>query len=268
MPTVRLGGDEIFYADRGRGAPVLFVHGAGGNHRNWLHQVQNLPAGRRIAVDLPGHGRSQGPGRSSIVGYAEFALNFADALQLDRFVIAGHSMGGAVALQLALDHGPRLRSLVLVDTGARLRVLPRFLAGIRDAVASAIRMWAEWSFSDRADKSLIREAIRDLSAVDPRVFHQDLVACDSFDVMERLSEIQLPTLVLCGTEDRLTPPKYARHLRDHITGAQLALIEGAGHMVMYEKPEEVTQTVAAFLERLSEAPPGRAGSTGSHRLGG
>lgn len=268
MPTVRVDGEEIFYADRGRGAPVVFLHGAGGNHRNWLKQVQGLEDSRRIAVDLPGHGRSAGSGRASIEEYAGFVLDLARALRLESFVAAGHSMGGAVALQLALDNASRLRGLVLADTGARLRVLPGFLDGIRDAVASAIRMWAEWSFSGRASATLIQEAIRDFSDVDPRVFHRDLLACDGFDVMDRLAEIGLPTLVICGAEDRLTPPKYAQYLTDHIPGAELVVIPDAGHMVMREAAEEVTQAIAGFLALLLEDPQGRFESPASPGRGG
>ncbi len=177
-------------------------------------------------------------------------------------------MGGAVALQLAFSNPGRLHGMVLTSTGARLRVMPSFLDGIRDAVASVVRTWAEWSYSGRVDASLIQEAIRDFSAVDPRVFHRDLLACDGFDLMDRLPDIALPTMVLCGAEDRLTPPKYSRYLADHIPGAELVVIPGAGHMVMREAEEEVSRSLGEFLARLPGDSPGRVESPASREPGG
>lgn len=253
MPSVEVRGESIYYAERGRGRALIFIHGAGGNHRNWLNQVSGMALGRRIAPDLPGHGRSQGGGRRSIADYAQLILDFAEALNLATFVAIGHSMGGAIGQYLALQHPQRLSGLVLIDTGARLRVLPMFLDGIRDAVDAVVRLFAEYSFAEAANHGLIQEGLKDFKAMDPRVFHADLTACDQFDVMERLGEIALPTLILVGEGDRLTPVSYARYLHQHIPGSRFMVIPGAGHMVMREQPQPVNRVLEEFIAALPGA---------------
>lgn len=252
MPYVTVAGERVFYAQRGeeqeRG--LLFLHGAGGTHRLWAHQLQSLRGVRTCAMDLPGHGRSSEQGRTSISDYRDLVLAFLDALGLERATLVGHSMGGAIAQSFALTHPHRLEGLVLAGTGARLRVLPAILDGLRQDVASTVDQIIRTAYAPGAPPELAEQGMADFLAHPPDVLHGDFVACDRFDVVGRLGEIALPTLVLCGSEDRLTPPKYATYLRDQIPGARLVLVEGAGHMVMVERPEEVTQAIRGFLEQV------------------
>jgi len=250
MPYVSVAGERIFYAQRREKQErcLLFLHGAGGTHRLWAHQLQNLKGVRTCALDLPGHGRSSGQGRTSIGDYRDLVLAFLDALGLERVILVGHSMGGAIAQSFALTHPHRLEGLVLVGTGARLRVLPAILDGLRQDVAGTVKLIVSYAYAPGAPPDLVEQGRTDFLANSPDVLHGDFVACDRFDVMGRLGEIALPTLVICGSEDRLTPPKYAAYLRDHIPNAQLVLVEGAGHMVMVERPEEVTRAIRGFLD--------------------
>jgi pimeloyl-ACP methyl ester carboxylesterase len=229
---------------------AVFVHGAGGSHQHWLYQVRDLPRSPTYAVDLPGHGRSEGPGRDSISAYADWLFSFLDEAGLDRAVLVGHSMGGGIALDVALRHPDRVAGLGLVATGARLRVAPVILDSIRQAPEAATQLISDWAFGPEAPPEMVRLGRRQMSQTPADVLHGDFVACDAFDVMARLGEIAAPTFVLCGTQDRLTPPKYATYLRDHIANATLHLVEGAGHMVMIEQPQAVTKPLAAFADRL------------------
>ncbi len=246
----------IFHVDSGPaaagGPPLVLVHGAGGTHRHWPEQVRQLPGRRVIALDLPGHGGSPGPAPGSVAGLARSVLGLLDALALGSAVIAGHSMGGAVALTLALETPARVAGLVLCGTGARLRVSPAVLQATADpaALAQAADAMAEWSLGALAGPALRREFVECLLANAPGVVHADFAACDAFDVMARLGEIRAPALVLCGTEDRLTPPKYSEYLRDRIAGARLELVPGAGHLVTLEAPGAVARAVEAFLASL------------------
>jgi len=234
------------------GPPVLLVHGAGGSHAHWPLALRGLPGRRVIAIDLPGHGASPAPGLASIGGYAERVLALADALALPAFAVVGHSMGGAVALTLALDRPGRLAALALVGSGARLRVAPTILAA---AAAPALspedaRAIADRHFAPAEGGALREELARELMACLPGVLHGDYLACDTFDVMERLGAVGAPTLVVSGAEDRLTPPKYARHLAERIPGARLVEIAGAGHLAMREAPSAVAGAIAAWLAAL------------------
>ncbi len=254
MPYIIVEGRRIFFA-RHRSIPegkppLVLIHGAGGSHQHWLHQVRHLSGSSTYALDLPGHGRSEGPGRSSISAYASWLLAFVDAVGLDRPVLVGHSMGGAIGLYMALHHPSRLTGLGLVATGARLRVAPQILEGVQQDSQGAVRLICGWAFGPEAKREMVRLARQQMSATPASVLYGDFVACDSFDVMDRLAEIRLPATIICGTRDRLTPFKYSVKLRDMIRGSTLHLVEGVGHMVMIESPQSVVQALSSLLQDL------------------
>jgi pimeloyl-ACP methyl ester carboxylesterase len=250
MPTVTIADHDLFYVFRlseGSQETLLFIHGAGGTHRHWGEQLAGLGGVNRYAVDLPGHGRSEGEGRTSIGGYAEVILQLLDALGVDKVCLVGHSMGGAISQYLALEHHSRVDRLVLVGTGARLRVLPSLLEMMLADFPSTGEMMLSWAYGSESPQELLDLARQEWLENDPPVVHDDFAACDVFDVMGRLGEIRCPALVLCGEEDKLTPLKYAHHLRDNIPGATLTIVPGAGHMVMMEQPERVNRAIVEFL---------------------
>jgi len=250
MSVVKIAGEDLFYVFRpgqdGRDA-LLFIHGAGGTHKHWGYQLQGLEQVNRYALDLPGHGRSGGRGRTSISGYAEVLLQFMDALAVDRATMVGHSMGGAIAQYLALEHPARVAGLVLVGSGARLRVLPSLLDRMLVDFSATVDDLLGWAFGPHADAELVRLGHEEWMDNEPAVVHGDFSACDVFDVMDRLGEIRCPTLIVCGEEDLLTPPKYARYLRDRIPQALLEIVPRAGHMAMLEQPQAVKLAMAKFL---------------------
>ena len=251
MPYAVVGGERVFYALHRSTllhAPhLVLIHGAGGNHQHWGSAVRNLRMANVYALDLPGHGHSSGIGLGSIPDYASLIPRFLDALQIGRALVAGHSMGGAIALQVALDRPQRVSALILVGTGARLRVLPAILDGILSDPASTVEFICATAYSSSTPRELVRQGQRQMLGVAPQTIHDDFAACDLFDVIGRLEEIHCPTLVVCGTEDRLTPVKYSTFLTEKIAGADLKLIEGAGHMVMTEKPEFLAQALQVAL---------------------
>jgi len=255
MPYVETSSGTIFYTVNGEpsaGPALVLLHGAGGSRLNWPAELRRLEQARLSGVavytlDLPGHGRSGGSGRDAIEDYATDVASFFDAVGIERAVIVGHSMGGAIALTMALDFPERVTGLVLVATGARLRVAPSILERISTDFEAAVDIITSYAWSQEAPSELVdlgRERFRDAG---PDVLLGDLTACDRFDVMQRLGEIDVPTLVVAGSADRLTPVEYSHHLAEHISEAQIAIIEGAGHMVMLERPVEVAEGVQHFL---------------------
>lgn len=244
------------------GPTLVLVHGAGGTRLHWPAELRRLPGATVYTLDLPGHGRSQAPpiipsiggewGGDTIEGYAEAVAAFLDAAGIGRAVVVGHSMGGAIGLTLALNFADRVGGLVLVATGARLRVAPAILEGIRSDFEGAVELITRFAWSPEAPPALTELGRRALLEAGPDVLLGDFTACDRFDVMERLGEIQVPVLVFASTADQLTPVKYARFLTEHIPNARLVLVEGAGHMVMLERSAEAAEAVRGFLE--DEAP--------------
>lgn len=254
MPFLTVAGARAHHVYR-RPVPVqqpaaVFIHGAGGTHQHWLYQVRDLPQSPSYALDLPGHGRSEGPGRDTIPAYGDWLVAFLDEAGLDQAVLVGHSMGGGIALDVALRYPDRVAGLGLVATGARLRVAPVILAGIRQDPQAAVQLVCDWAFGPEARPEVVRLGRRQMGETPPEVLYGDFLACDAFDVMGQLGGIAAPAFVLCGTQDRLTPSKHATYLRDNIAGATLHLVEGAGHMVMVEKPQAVVRVLTTFFEKL------------------
>jgi pimeloyl-ACP methyl ester carboxylesterase len=263
MSTVQVMGGEVFYVGRWpvpeRQSSVVFVHGAGGTHQHWLYQVRDLPRAATYAPDLPGHGRSQGPGRDRITAYGDWLVAFLDGIGLERAVLTGHSMGGGIALDVALRYPDRVAGLGLVATGAKLGVAPALLERLQQDPETAVRLIGDWSYGPEATEEMVRQGRRQLQEASPEVLYQDFVACDAFDTRQRLREISVPAFVLCGTQDRMTPAKYASFLRDGIPDSTLYLVEGAGHMVLVEQPQAVTRALLGLLDRLGGHSTSRRG---------
>lgn len=250
MSKVTIGGHALFYVHRpakGSEHSLLFIHGAGGTHKHWGYQVQALEQVNRYALDLPGHGRSEGSGKASIEEYAAVVLQLVDALGLGQVTLVGHSMGGAISQHLALHFPSRVDRLVLVGSGARLRVLPSLLEGLLQDFPATVESMLGWAYSSQTPPRLVRLGQEEWLDNDPRVVHDDFAACDVFDAMDTVGGIACATLVLCGEDDRLTPPKYAQYLADKIPDATLRIIPDAGHMVMLEQAGLVNQAIEEFL---------------------
>ena len=236
--------------------PVLLIHGAGGHHLYWPPQVRRLHNQRMFAMDLPGHGKSDGIGHHRVQDYADEILKLMAALRLNAAVLVGHSMGGAIALDAAIRFPRRVLGLCLIGSGARLRVDPAILRSLaQDSnYAAALRLIGERSFAARTGRRLMELAMQRMAETRPSVLHGDLMACNAFDVTHQISNINSPTLVLCGAEDQMTPPKYSDFMHANIGGSRLKIIPGAGHMVMLEQPDEVADELASFLDLIPYRP--------------
>jgi pimeloyl-ACP methyl ester carboxylesterase len=242
--------------DFSRGQALLLVHDAGSNAHAWHYQYEHL--GQRhspIAPDLPGHGRSSGvEGLASIEDYAEFVVAFIDALHLDSVVVAGHSMGGAIAMQMALLHPQRVKALVLIAAAARFEI-PKERIETWRAVTMG-RTPQPFDNDGCSPKTvahkpeIIREGWAEQVRTDPRVRWSDLVACSRFDCRDRLGRLDKPALILAGADDTITPVSAAESLRGLIPGASLEIVPDAGHYLTTERPDVVNGAIEKFLDDL------------------
>ena len=217
---------------------------------HWPAELRRLSGAGVCTLDLPGHGRSGGLSCDTIRDYAEAVATFLRAVGIEQAVIVGHSMGGAIALTLGLDYADCVAGLVLVATGARLRVSPAILDGIDSDFEGAVELITQLAWSPEANPALTGKGRQMLLEAAPDVILGDFIACDRFDVMGRLGEVEKPTLVIGGTADRLTPLRYSHFMARSIPGAQQVTIEGAGHMVMLEEPVATAEAVRTFLESV------------------
>jgi pimeloyl-ACP methyl ester carboxylesterase len=236
--------------------PVILIHGAGGNYLTWHPYLRRLQDETIYALDLPAHGESPGEGRRSIRDYADDVLRFLDAAKIQRAVFGGLSMGGAVALTLALDRPQRAAGLALIGGGAKMHVAGSILetAGNSETFEAAVETINANCFSPNASPDLVRLSKQQMLKMQPSVLLDDFLACHRFDVTGRLAEIQTPTLILCGALDKMMPPKFSESLRDGIPNARLRIVENAGHMLPLEQPQAVAEALRLFLDELPPHP--------------
>lgn len=253
MPFVTMNSAKYHYeANMPPGEPrqaILFVHGAGGSHQHWRFQLSSLGVENlSIAVDLPEHGLSGGKALDSISGYSRFIEDFADRLLGTPFILAGHSMGGAIAMDFALNNPDRLAGLILVGTGSRLRVMPQLLEAFKNG--KVFTDLVRFAYGPDTPEELLSLARQEMENVHPTVSYADFTACDNFNIDDDLDRINVPTLVIAAGNDVMTPVKYGKRLTEKIPGAKMAVISGAGHMMMLEQPEQFNTTVAEFVRSL------------------
>jgi len=242
--------------DFSRGKAIVFVHASGSNGHTFHYQLEGLAAHHSpIALDMPGHGRSDGVRGFDTVGeYAQFLAAFLEALELKRAVIAGCSIGGAIALEFALRFPEKTEAVIPIAAAARFSV-PSDLVAQAEAVVKgrAGQQFTTVGYAERTIKEnfdVIREGWQEQVKTDPRVRYFDLLACTRFDVREELSRINRPTLVLAGREDPIATVADAEFIAQHVPGARLVVIPDASHNLISERPAEVNAEIDKFLNQL------------------
>jgi aminoacrylate hydrolase len=266
MPHTVVDGRKVYYESHGRGAapPLLLVMGMGGSCRGWLAlQVPELSQSRRVVIfDNRGAGGSEDPGTPFSTGdLACDTLGLLDALEIERADVLGAFMGGMVAQELALRQPQRVDRLVLVGTWARPDAKRRLLLEKWKAMARAgsppevlVRERLLWTLQDETFEqtdlidAMIEFFSRDGAPLSDDVFQRQCDACLGHDTEGRLHDIRQRTLVMCGRNDLLTPPRFHRQLADEIPNARLVTIGFGGHLVMAESAERFNRIVLQFLD--------------------
>jgi pimeloyl-ACP methyl ester carboxylesterase len=230
---------------------LLFIHGAGLNASIWDAQANHF-RGKHLVyrLELPGHGGSESDSsdEGEITAYAAWVRKVIEKLfESGAYALVGHSMGGAIALELGTKALRGLHSLVLVGTGAKLGVTPIVFQMLKENPDAFFETIDRVGFSAGTSRNVRDLVIELIKTSVPRVIFKDFQACDRFDIRERLKNILLPTLIVCGEEDLLTPVKYSKYLHEMISASSLAIIPGAGHMIMAEQPERLNSAIEAFL---------------------
>ena len=227
---------------------LIFIHGAGNTGLLWHYQTEYFAGSE--AINLPGH--HGGKACTSIDEYAQWFHRYVGREEHSPLAIAGHSLGGAIALRYTLSYPEAVKALILIGTGARLRVRPDLLKILEDSIDTPERWLKELAEPPygRVAPDVTEKILNGMAKVGPAVQLNDFLCCDRFDIMEEVSQVSVPTLVISGTEDNMTPVKYARYLADKIAGAEMVIIEGATHYCHLEKPVEVNREIEEFLNKL------------------
>lgn len=242
-------GPHAFEAPR---TTIVMIHGAGGSSFVWQSQIYGLDSAlNTLALDLPGHGDTPGPGMDKIAGYAKWVTSTLRDLGLGPVLLMGHSMGGAVALEAALQDPEVAAGIVLAATGARLQVAPSFLQGLKTRFEQTVDQIIHYAYAPEADPLLLQEGAKLIKAAGAQVVHDDFLACNHFDRRQDLARVSCPCLILCGDKDKLTPPKLSEKLHRGLPESRLRVLPSAGHMVMIEAAEAFNRAILEFTDGLS-----------------
>lgn len=231
---------------------LFFIHGAGLSKGLWEHQLGAFPGrAATIAVDLPGHGESISPAKNSISDYADAVMDLIRHTAARRTVLCGLSMGGAVCLDLLIRYPEAFAGGILMHTGAKLKVNRFIFDTLEKGIEEHLDMIAAFAVSPKSDAEKMKPLIRNISVLSVETATADFMACDAFDRMDALSAVKVPVLVVSGSDDLITPGKYATHLVEHISDSRLFIVRDAGHLSPLERPEIVNNVIADFLTEIS-----------------
>jgi len=253
---------SVFAATGGRqfesGQPaVVMLHGAGMDHIVWALPARSLAhRGRSVlAIDLPGHGRSEGPALPSIAMMASWVIRLLDAARIQQASLVGHSMGSLISLEAAAQAPARIRRVALLGVAARMPVHPDLLKAAAEDQPHAADLIASWAhgpaghFGGNPAPGVWRMggAQRLLNQTEPGVMASDLVACDAYDTAASAARVKCPSLLLLAALDRMTPAAKAKVLAAALPDCRTMVIPGAGHMMMSETPDAVIDALLDFI---------------------
>ena len=257
-------GNEPAYAYTGGKAfdprlpALVFIHGGALDHSIWILQSRYLAhhGYAVLAVDLPGHGRSGGAPLASVESMADWVVALLDAAKVKSAALIGHSMGSLVALECAARYPERVSRIALVGTAFPMKVSPDLIEAARAREPDAHRMINVWSHSAAAHYPsnpgpgfwVIGGNLRLMQRQKPGVLHADFAACDAYLAgFERAKLVKSQALFLLGKLDAMTPARAGRDLASAVAGSVVKTLDGAGHNLMGEKPEEVLDALVEFL---------------------
>ncbi len=224
---------------------LVFVHGAASTGKIFAAQTAAFP--KSVALTLPGH-TTPGFG-DSIDAFADFVGEVLHAQAYHDAIVVGSSMGGAIALTLALRKHPSVRAIALLGSGAKLRVAPAIFEAIDADFPAAAKQLAAYFFAEPRPE-WIDASVATMLEVGAKQTKADFAACNAFDVSERVAEIGIPVLAVTGEKDVMTPPKFATFLGDRIPGAQTRIVPEAGHLLFVERPHETNDALRAFVSLI------------------
>lgn len=249
-----VNGAEVFAATGGREfdkalPTVVFIHGAGFDHSTWaLHTRWFAHHGFGVlAPDLPGHGRSAGPSLSSIADMADWTAALLDAAGAAKAHLIGHSMGSLISLETAARHPDKVSALSLIGTAATMTVGPDLLKAAEANEQDANDMVSIWGLGFKAELGgslapglwMHGGAQAVLKHCEPGVLFRDLSACNASNALTAAASVKVPTTLILGERDMMTPVKAGKALAAAIPHAKTIVVPGAGHMIMAERPDEL-----------------------------
>ena len=238
---------------------LVFVHGAQHDHSVWILQSRYLAHHGYgvLALDLPGHGRSKGPALARVEDIADWIAAVLDAAGVKQTALVGHSMGSLIALECAARHPARVSKIALLACAYPMKVSADLLDATRDNEPLAqdmVNIWSHLAYAQYPNNPgpgfwVIGENLRLMQRQKPGVMHVDFSACNAYaGGAEAAAKVGCPALFVIARRDAMTPARSAQALAQTLKGARIVTIEGSGHNMMAEKPDEVLDALVAFLK--------------------
>ncbi len=245
---------------------IVYIHGGGLDHCVWILQSRYFAhhGYNALALDLPGHGRSEGPLQKSIESMADWVMRAMDAVGLKRYAIAGHSMGALVALETAARDPDRIAVTILIGISVPMPVTGALLSAAKANDHSAFDMVNLWGHGYGAQLGgnpspgmwMTGGAVRLLERSGPGVLYNDLKACNEYrSGLESAAKVKAPVRVILGTNDIMASPKAAREVIAALPNVEVTELGNCGHMLMAEQPDRVLD---AMMESVARDLPTRA----------
>lgn len=240
---------KIFYTirDSGKSKALIFVHGSGGNSNTWKNQMDLDINYDLVALDLPSHDKSDQFSDLTLDLYVDVVHHLIKNLNYENILLCGHSLGGAIIQEYYLKYPNNVSGLILCGTGGKLRVAPFILNSLKDNYSKFLDDLPADAFYRSTSKELIDLYVKETKRIGAEVTYADFKICDNFDILNRLSSIEIPCLIIVGKQDQLTPVKYSEYFHNKIKNSELRIINKAGHMVMVEKQIEFNQAIKDFI---------------------
>jgi pimeloyl-ACP methyl ester carboxylesterase len=231
---------------------LVFIHGGGGDKSQWNFQRDFFRARGYgvLTLSLSGHGKTSRSSNSSILDYVRELALFISQIRLSNYTLIGHSMGGGIVLSYVLsssDNPPI--AIILIGTGAKLNVAPIFFDLLSTDFNQVLRLMGKFNYANKTNVKIKLTNQEILSNNGPDILIKDLKACQQFDVRDRLEEIEIPSLIICGNEDRMTPVKFSNFLHGKLKNSHYVIVPNAGHFVFQEAPADVNDAILQFLSR-------------------
>ena len=237
---------------------IMFIHGASMDHTIWALQGRYFAhhGYSVLALDLPGHGASDGPPLESIEEMASWTASAIDATVERPVVLVGHSLGAIVALETAAQNPGKITAAVLAGIAIPMTVNPELLTQTIDNPIEAIDSIVAWAYSGRSQLGgtavpglwMLGGGRKLIERNAPGQLHADFKACDNYSHgLESAANVKCPTLIIAGDDDKMTPPRASKTLRDALTNSRIELVEGGGHMMMIERPDQTLETLKNFI---------------------
>jgi pimeloyl-ACP methyl ester carboxylesterase len=250
---------KLHYRSSGKGPTVLYIHGAAGMMWAWPPWMRREKGFHQVFVDLLDHGRSKAALPTAAGGEAGItptlqqqleALGFliehlCESSENERIILCGHSYGGALSQMLALRYPDKVQALVLVSTAARFKVLS-FLRNPDSDAGRKRELVGKLAYHVQIPE-VLEGAEQMLQAIEDRVIAADFAACHRFE-NQPLEELKVPLLIICGLQDRMTPPDYSRQLFARAVRARLEWIDNCGHMPFFEQPDRFREVLYSWLD--------------------